>query len=289
MKKLVLIILVLVLSGFGYSTIQSNLEQVQTIKFTSTDGSTTFKIKNWVENQPLEPIKEKILAAYLYIKEETIQTDYKHEDVITIHLYEGNQRSYATKKEIVLYAFDNYDYVIAHELAHVLLGYNFQQEAHLGMLTQEGFAEYVQIQLGNEQNYNYQISPHKHANYFFKQGALSSLTDLIDNEPLLQLVTNPKNGHMTTDLTDTFRIWMFYVEAASFVSFLIDVYGLEQFEKVYNQPYLLTLLPAVYEKNIPELEQEWHTYLANPFFSYKEEELLHPTVKSVKYYVPLLN
>ena len=48
MKKLVLIILVLVLSGFGYTTIQSNLEQVQTIKFTSTDGSTTFKIKNWV-------------------------------------------------------------------------------------------------------------------------------------------------------------------------------------------------------------------------------------------------
>lgn len=255
--------------------------------FLSSDSLVTFKIKDYTNKTDLQQIKEDVLKTYDYIMYQTIKTTYQPPSSITIYLYEENKRSFALKKEIHLYAFKNYSYVLAHELTHVLVGYNFYQESHLGMLTQEGFAEYVQLQMGIKGNLNYDIHPHKHTSYFLKENKLSPLEQLITNEVLMQLVTDPKNGkHSTTTVLDSFKIWMFYVEAASFVSFLIDQYGVLLFEQIYNQPDLINLLPTVYQKSFASLEKEWHTFLEDSKLDYSLKEKIHPTVKSINYYLP---
>jgi len=59
--------------------------------------------------------------------------------------------------------------------------------------------------------------------------------------------------------------------ASSFVKYLIDTYGLGRFKRLYEASTDLTVgdqFPVVYEKNLGELETEWHHVLDTVTFSY---------------------
>ena len=48
-----------------------------------------------------------------------------------------------------------------------------------------------------------------------------------------------------------------YNQSNSFVTYLIDTYGIEKFEQIYNEKELDKKIEQVYGKNIDELEKEW--------------------------------
>ncbi|WP_139205944.1 MULTISPECIES: hypothetical protein [unclassified Bacillus (in: firmicutes)] len=55
--------------------------------------------------------------------------------------------------------------------------------------------------------------------------------------------------------------WMSYTHAGSFVTYLIETYGLEKFEKVYNQSSLDKKFQEIYGKTTEELEKEWLLFI----------------------------
>src|SRR5690606_9279867 len=52
-----------------------------------------------------------------------------------------------------------------------------------------------------------------------------------------------------------------YIHSGSFVTYLVDTYGLEKFELIYNQPDLSNQIKLVYEKSLDQLELEWLDYI----------------------------
>lgn len=63
------------------------------------------------------------------------------------------------------------------------------------------------------------------------------------------------------------------MHAASFVIYLIDTYGLEMFEQIYDEKELAKKLEEVYGKNSSELEKDWLAFIQNQQGLTYEEKL----------------
>ncbi|WP_142752235.1 hypothetical protein [Neobacillus piezotolerans] len=225
------------------------------------DGEVTFKIFNTanVPAERVDAVKKELTQAYNEIRQ-TIKTDYTPSKRINIHLLEGSEVSWGFKADIKLYGVRNGKDPLVHELTHTLLGYGVNNDSTRGYLTQEGLAVYMENRFGKQK------SPvHKVMKLFLNLGKAIPLNKLIDLDNDDRLFSPAIIG------PDGFAIQvMSYYHAASFVTYLIDTYGLDNFEKIYNKPMLSEKFAEVYGKNVDELEGEWLSYIDK---NYNEPEM----------------
>lgn len=65
-----------------------------------------------------------------------------------------------------------------------------------------------------------------------------------------------------------------YIHAASFVTYLIESYGLEKFEQIYNKEDLVKKIEDIYEENINEIENEWINFINNSLLELKVDLII---------------
>ncbi|WP_155590948.1 hypothetical protein [Lysinibacillus cavernae] len=232
-------------------------EQIQEEKdnnmVVTEDGKLTFEIINKinVSQDKVDAIKDELLTAYDDIQQ-TIHTSYVPSEKIKVYLNEGNQNSWGLASKIELTGVKEDQYPLVHELTHSLLGYGNNFDASSGYFTQEGFASYMEDQYGKNDLYL-----EKYMKHFMDSDKLIPISKLID--------PNQDDAYFRPDLTnieelDTLR-WMSYTHAASFIKYLIDTYGLEKFEQLYNEKDLANKMEEVYGKNSRELEKDWLAFI----------------------------
>lgn len=205
------------------------------------DGKITFKIYNTVgvPEERIDLIKEEISSAYKVVHH-FIKTDYVPSERINIFLLEGDEASWGLRSEIKLYSVRNGKYPLVHEMTHTLLGYGNGFDDSKGYLTQEGLGVYMENQYGK------QSSPvHKLMNYFMNKGKIIPLNKLID----LKIDDFFFRPPLIEDENYIIQ-WISYTHAGSFITFLIDSYGIEKFEKIYNQDQLEVKVQDIYGKKL---------------------------------------
>src|SRR5690606_35639978 len=125
----------------------------------------------------------------------------------------------------MLYKTFDEDFAIIHELTHTLLGVGNEHILEYGFITQEGFADYLQYKYDDYDGFTYRIPVHNKINY---------LIELEKNIPLYKMVDVKTANNLFTQAIikneDYTLFWIFYVQAGSFITYLIDTYGLKKFE-----------------------------------------------------------
>ncbi|WP_430786057.1 hypothetical protein VBD025_12800 [Virgibacillus flavescens] len=173
-------------------------------------------------------------------------------------MLKGTRQSTGYRNDIKLYANKIDQYPIVHEMTHTLLGYGENFGSTRGFFTQEGYAVYMESEYGESTLMNYGFSTHE---------IVKLLMNKDKNLPLNKLITQGFDTSyfrpVMNDPGDNALQWMSYMHAGSFVTYLIEKYGREDFEKVYNQANLPKKLNEVYGKSEQELEKEWLTYIEN--------------------------
>ncbi|MCM3706826.1 MULTISPECIES: hypothetical protein [Cytobacillus] len=211
------------------------------------DGKITFQIFNTVKvsQEKVESIKEELLDAYDDIQN-SIHTDYVPSERINVFLNKGNQASWGMRSELKLFSIKENQYPLVHELTHSLLGYGDNFDSNMGYLTKEGFAAYMEDKHGKQKSHS-----HKIMKYFFDINKSIPIRKLIDLKQDDAYFRPP----LTSQEEYTLQ-WMSYLHSASFVSYLIDTYGLEEFEGIYNKEDIASKIEEVYGKNISEIEKD---------------------------------
>ncbi|PLR70853.1 hypothetical protein [Bacillus sp. UMB0728] len=236
--------------------------------FTS-DGQLTFKIFNNIKvpQEKVESIKEELLNAYDDIQD-TFYSGYVPSERINVFLNAGNQDSWGLRSELKLYSVRENQYPLVHELTHSLLGYG-DNDSSKGYLTQEGFATYMEDKHGKIKSH-----AHKIMKYFLDIDKTIPITKLLDQ--------NQDDSFFRPALTKqeeyTLR-WMSYLHSASFVTYLVDTYGLERFEKIYNKEDLGNKVEEVYGKKVNEIENDWKTFIKD-----SQTELTYNEKLEMKYF-----
>lgn len=262
-KLIVCSVLLLFITGCSNNPPIKEAKGLQQNSVVTDDGEVTLKIFN-TANMPaerVEAVKLELLQAYNDIRQ-IIKTGYTPSKTINVHLLEGEGISWGLKADIKLYGVRNGKYPLVHELTHTILGYGDNFDSSRGYLTQEGFADYMENRFGKQK---YPI--HKVMKLFLNMGKSIPLHKLIDLDHDDSLFRRTVNG------PEDFAVQvMSYTHSASFVTYLIDTYGLEKFEKVYDQPGLGEKLVEVYGKDVDELEREWVSYVEGNFSEPTSEE-----------------
>ena len=218
------------------------------------DGKITFEIINNIKvpQEKVESIKDELLKAYDEIQN-SIHTTYVPSERINVFLNEGNEISWGLKSELQLYDIKENRYPLVHELTHSLLGYGNNFDKSRGYFTQEGFATFMEDKYGKNESYS-----HKLMKYFIDSNKIMPISKLID--------LNQDDAYFRPVLTSqkeyTLR-WMSYIHSASFITYLIDTYGLEKFEQLYNEEDLAKKTEEIYGKNISEIEIDWLVSINN--------------------------
>lgn len=219
---------------------------------TSKDGKVSFEIFNNVNapREKVDRIKKEILDAYNVIND-TIHTNYEPAERISILMLRGNADSSGYREEVKLYSILEGKYPLVHELTHTLLGYGENFDGSNGFLVQEGFAIYMEEKYGKQLTF-----PHKYMRYFLDTNKNIPLYKLIDKESSLHLfrplLANKKDYTLQT---------LSYAHAGSFIAYLIDTYGMDKFEKLYNKKDLNEKLEEIYGKTAKDLEKEWIQFI----------------------------
>jgi len=199
---------------------------------------------------------EKEIIEMTELIQNTVQTNYNPSKKIHISLHNGPGVSTGFRSNIKLYFIIEEKYPLVHELSHTLLGYGENFSAESGYFTQEGFAVYMQTKYGKPSFPNYGISEHNIMRYLIKSHRNIPLYKLIedksDDELFRPLGTTPQ---------DYALVWLSYLHAGSFVKYVFETYGNENFEKIYNKTNLANVIEENYGKSIETLEKEWINYI----------------------------
>ncbi|WP_155592386.1 hypothetical protein [Lysinibacillus cavernae] len=219
----------------------------------TADGKTTFEIINNMEapKKTVDTIKDELRKAYDDIMQ-SIHTSYVPSEHITVFLNEGTPSwGLASKIELDL---SQENYPLVHELTHSLLGYGGNFDTDNGYFTQEGFAVYMEDQYGKNELYL-----EKYMKHFLDSDKLIPISKLID--------PNQDDGYFRADLPNKEEqsvLWeMSYAHAASFVKYLVDIYGLDKFEQIYDKRDLANKIEEVYGKSVSEIEMDWLAFINN--------------------------
>ncbi len=213
-----------------------------------------FKIENeaGLPDNDVKTVETRLQNAYKKITS-SIKIDYKYPSEIHVILKEGNLVSSGFKNTIKLYG--NTDtYPIVHELSHILLGYGENFDSSSGFLTQEGIAEYFEQKYGT----NNAIPHHSHMRFLKQYNKVYPLPLLASTENSFELFRpnmSSENGYKIQ--------YIAYVQAGSFISYLIETYGMEKFERIYNEQNLTDTIETIYGKSLLKLEDEWLMFLEN--------------------------
>ncbi|WP_312506074.1 hypothetical protein [Lysinibacillus sp.] len=229
----------------------------------TNDGKITFEIKNkvGVPQEKVEAIKDEIVTAYDHIKD-SIHTSYTPSEHISVWLKEDGQ-SWGLASKIELAGVKEDLYPLVHEMTHSLLGYGNNFDTDNGYFTQEGFASYMEYQYGKNKLYF-----DKYMKQYMESDKLIPISRLIDQNQddvyFRPKLSNVKENQVLMEVS--------YTHAASFVIYLIDTYGLEKFEQIYDKKELAKKLEEVYGKNSSELEKDWLAFIQNQQgFTYEEK------------------
>ncbi|MGE7696469.1 hypothetical protein ACQKNC_20630 [Lysinibacillus sp. NPDC094177] len=218
------------------------------------DGKITFEIINKIKvpQEKVESIKEELLKAYEEIQN-SIHTAYVPSERINVFLNEGNEVSWGLRSELQLYDIKEDQYPLVHELTHSVVGYGNNFDKSRGYFTQEGFATYMEDKYGKNESYS-----HKLLKYYIDSNKFIPISKLID--------LNQADSYFRPALKnqkDYTLQWMSYNHSASFITYLIDTYGLEKFEQLYNEEDLAKKIEEIYGKNISEIENDWVVFIKN--------------------------
>ncbi|MGM7702850.1 hypothetical protein ACSVDE_14065 [Pseudalkalibacillus sp. Hm43] len=232
----------------------------------------TFRLidKAGLSKEELNNVAEQVKEATTIITG-LIETDYVPAEQIDIVLYEESGMSYGDVSQITLRKV-NGKYPIFHELTHSLLGYGEVIDGKFGgsssgFFTQEGLAEYVESEYGSGTIPGYELSLHR---------MMRQCIELNRNLPLRKLTDNVLSGTYFRSYVDSEEEsalqLLSYVHAGSFVSYLIEEYGLKTFEKIYNVDQLNIAIKETYGKDIDTLETEWLDYIKENERSFSDKE-----------------
>lgn len=229
----------------------------------TNDGKITFEIKNTigVPQEKVEAIKDEIVTAYDHITD-SIHTSYTPSEHINVW-FKKDGLSWGFASKIVLAGVKEDRYPLVHEMTHSLLGYGNNFGSDHGYFTQEGFASYMEDQYGNNKLYFEKFMKH-----YLDSDKLIPISKLID--------PNQDDVYFRPELSskeeNRVMMEMSYTHAASFVTYLIDTYGLEKFEQIYNEKELAKKIEEVYGKIGSELEKDWLAFIQNQQgFTYEEK------------------
>lgn len=230
----------------------------------TADGKVTFKIMNNIEapKETVDTIKYEIRKAYDDIMQ-SIHTSYVPSEQITVFLNGEDTESWGFASRIELAISQEGYYPLVHEMTHSLLGYGGNFDTDHGYFTQEGYAVYMDEQFSKSE---YDIE--KYMKYFMDSDKLIPISKLID--------PYQDDAYFRPNLTNLNELntlrWMSYIHAASFVKYLIDTYGLEKFENIYDKKDLVNKIEEVYGKGVHEIEMDWLAFINNQKgFTYEEK------------------
>ncbi len=254
----------------GVENNRGNSGFIKTYHFESIDEEMSFKLYNIanLSKEELESIESKTLEAYDFILA-SINSGFERASEISIYLKEGFEKSTTGNKTTIhLHRSYGNDYPLVHELTHSLLGVGKSFDYTYGYLTQEGLAEYFQYEIGEVYDFNYGIPAHKKMNYLLERNKNIPLFKLVD----LEIANDIFISKIYTDQSNTLN-WIGYVQVGSFVTYLIDTYGFEKFEAIYNHPELEKQIEAIYNKTLEDLEKEWIEYVTFNIEPLSKDEL----------------
>ncbi|MCF6136486.1 hypothetical protein [Pseudalkalibacillus berkeleyi] len=231
----------------------------------------TYKLMNeaGLSQEELDHVSDQVKEATIIISQ-LIETDYEPAKSIDIVLYKESGMSYGDVSQITLH-MDNGVFPIFHELTHTLLGYGNVEEGKFignnGFFTQEGFAEYVESEYGSGTIPGYEISLHK---------MMRQTIALKRNLPLRKLTDNILSStyfrsYVSSDEENALR-FLSYIHAGSFVTYLIEEYGLHTFEGIYDTGNVKLAVKETYGKDIETLESEWLDYIKKNEKSFSDKE-----------------
>ncbi|WML46757.1 hypothetical protein RCG23_14020 [Neobacillus sp. PS3-34] len=221
-------------------------------QFQTKDRRITFQFNNKanVSNVRLDKIRKETLSTYDEIMK--FNTEFQPAKKIVIEIEKGKGISTGYRNEVKLYSVNTGNYPLVHELSHTLLGYGNDFDTNCGYFTQEGFAIYLQNKLGKPYFPNETVPI---------QRLMKTVVESNKNIPLHKLIdqkTERSFFRASADTSEGYTIqWLSYLESGSFVSYLIENYGIKRFEKVFNKRKLEENLSMVYGKGLPQLENEW--------------------------------
>lgn len=145
--------------------------------------------------------------------------------------------------EIVLHWLHEGRAPILHEVTHIVAGY----DRSAGHWNPEGLASWVQDNFGSNAAYpTYREAP----------GLMKMLHD---DDALLPMaaVFADRNRSGVFGKTDQWSRWRAYSQATSFVGYLIDTYGIEDFQRIYNRPINNAAFADVFGKSAEQLVVMW--------------------------------
>jgi len=178
------------------------------------------------------------------------------------------------RSELKLYDIRENQYPLVHELTHSLLGYGNNFDVSMGYLTQEGFATYMEDKYGKQKSYSHQVMK-----YLIDSNKSISINKLID--------LNQDDAYFRPaliNLEDYTLQWISYIHSASFVTYLIESYGLEKFEQIYNKEDLPKKIEDTYEKNISQIENDWIDFINN-----SQAELTFEDKMKIRYFYDMIS
>jgi len=189
------------------------------------------------------------LESYLNLRvDNTIQ--------INIFDFKDDNKAHAIHRdsliEIPLYRFQGtqLDFVLVHEIGHLVAGPSFLGSSllneGLAVHLHSKFAEYRSRRTGKIINLHKTVSQ-----TFMPQRGLVPLSQLIHDNLAFGNYLKGREAAMGRSQA--------YIQAGSFVKFLVDTYGIRKFMQAYREaPFEM-----VYKKPLSELEKEWVTFLKN--------------------------
>lgn len=126
-----------------------------------------------------------------------------------------------------------------------------------GFLTQEGLAVFLQFYLEPDKSVfpNNSVNPDKIVKYLKGKQEVISLSKLGNPETAMNYFSIEGNTQTS------YETWISYVEAGSFIQFIVNQYSFEELFKIYNTENLEASVSSVLNKSLTELEEEWLTYI----------------------------
>lgn len=228
----------------------------------TADGKLTFELINNMEapQETVDTIKDELCKAYENILQ-SIHTSYVPSEHITVFLNDGTPSWGLASKIVLDLSLENPSLV--HELTHSLLGYGGNFDTDNGYFTQEGYAVYMDDQFGKNE-----LNLEKYMKHFLDSDKLIPISKLID--------PNQDDHYFRAELPNKEEqsvLWgMSYIHAASFVKYLVETYGIEKFEQIYDKKDLAKKIEVVYGKSVSEIEMDWLAFINNqPRFTYDEK------------------
>lgn len=231
-----------------------------------SDGATKLIInnQNGLDNTYVEDVSSDLKEAFKEISSNYKNKNYEWEDTITVNLNGSDGVSNGMKNTITLYNVVGGNHLAYHELTHTLLGFGNLEANEFntsnGYFTQEGIAVYLQERLDPEKKVfpTNSLKLDTIIRYLYDNKRLIPIEELISSEHRDEYY-NSNDQNLSNEL-----LWKSYVQSGSFVKYLIDQYGKDNFLKIYNSSNLEKDIRLIYKKDIKELEKDWlHSIKSN--------------------------